>query len=186
MGSATCRAAPTLPFISLRWRRLATWEQPTLQVHHMELVTVMDNAPATLSGSTARLTAKAGSQTRLTLTTTVVKATWVHAAQRWTCGRQTRSQLHSHRTLPPLRVFMYAWVMRSAVGRMVIASLHLLTAMDATSMHTAWAFYGEGSQFQVNTQRPFKVVTRFHAPAGELTAIEQFYIQDGKEIHHPN
>merc|ERR1711991_590577 len=32
----------------------------------------------------------------------------------------------------------------------------------------------------------FKVVTRFHAPAGELTAIEQFYIQDGKEIHHPN
>merc|ERR1712046_30294 len=47
-------------------------------------------------------------------------------------------------------------------------------------------FYGEGPQFQVNTQRPFKVVTRFHAPAGELTAIEQFYIQDGKEIHHPN
>merc|ERR1711985_90147 len=43
-----------------------------------------------------------------------------------------------------------------------------------------------GPQFQVNTQRPFKVVTRFHAPAGELTAIEQFYVQDGKEIHHPN
>merc|ERR1712185_883737 len=30
------------------------------------------------------------------------------------------------------------------------------------------------------------VGTRFHAPAGELTAIEQFYVQDGKEIHHPN
>jgi cellulose 1,4-beta-cellobiosidase len=46
-------------------------------------------------------------------------------------------------------------------------------------------FYGAGPQFQVNTERPFKVVTRFHAPAGELTAIEQFYVQDGKEIHHP-
>jgi len=46
-------------------------------------------------------------------------------------------------------------------------------------------FYGAGPQFQVNTERPFKVVTRFHAPAGDLTAIEQFYVQDGKEIHHP-
>merc|ERR1712216_643719 len=26
---ATCRAAPTLPFTSPRWRRLATWGQPT-------------------------------------------------------------------------------------------------------------------------------------------------------------
>ena len=33
--------------------------------------------------------------------------------------------------------------------------------------------------------RQFKVVIRFHAPAGELTAVEQFYVQDGKEIHHP-
>jgi len=47
-------------------------------------------------------------------------------------------------------------------------------------------FYGPGAQFQVNTEMPFKVVTRFHAPAGELTGIEQFYVQDGKEIHHPN
>ena len=46
-------------------------------------------------------------------------------------------------------------------------------------------FYGAGSQFAVNTERPFKVVIRFHAPAGEFTAIEQFYVQDGKEIHHP-
>ena len=45
--------------------------------------------------------------------------------------------------------------------------------------------YGAGIQFQVNTERPFKVVTRFHAPAVELTASEQFDVQDGKEIHHP-
>ena len=47
-------------------------------------------------------------------------------------------------------------------------------------------FYGAGPQFAVNTEQPFKVVTRFHAPAGELTAIEQFYVQNGQEIHHPN
>merc|ERR1711881_311201 len=71
---------------------------------------------------------------------------------------------------------------------MVTASLPQLTVMDVTSMHTVWVIEtsSEGPQFQVNTQRPFKVVTRFHAPAGELTAIEQFYVQDGKEIHHPN
>jgi len=47
-------------------------------------------------------------------------------------------------------------------------------------------FYGPGSGFQVNTDYPFKVVTRFHAPAGVLTSIEQFYVQFGREIHHPN
>jgi len=47
-------------------------------------------------------------------------------------------------------------------------------------------FYGPGPQFQVNTEQPFQVVTRFHAPAGALTAIEQFYVQNGREIHHPN
>merc|ERR1711865_1186008 len=47
-------------------------------------------------------------------------------------------------------------------------------------------FYGEGPNFQVNTQQPFKVVTRFHALDGDLNNIFQFYIQDGKEIHHPN
>merc|ERR1711904_690445 len=47
-------------------------------------------------------------------------------------------------------------------------------------------FYGPGSQFAVDTTKPFTVVTRFHASTGELTAIEQFYVQDGKEIHHPN
>jgi len=47
-------------------------------------------------------------------------------------------------------------------------------------------FYGEGPEFQVNTQRPFKVVTRFHAQDGDLTGIEQIYIQDGKEISHPS
>merc|ERR1712028_257318 len=47
-------------------------------------------------------------------------------------------------------------------------------------------FYGPGSDFQVNTQQPFTVVTRFHAPSGDLIGIEQFYVQNGQEIHHPN
>merc|ERR1712119_168085 len=46
-------------------------------------------------------------------------------------------------------------------------------------------FYGPGPEFQVNTQQPFKVVTRFHAPGGVLEGIEQFYVQNGQEIHHP-
>ena len=46
--------------------------------------------------------------------------------------------------------------------------------------------YGPGPQFHVNTEKPFKEVTRFHEPAGELTSIDQFYMQDGSEIHHPN
>merc|ERR1712153_126040 len=47
-------------------------------------------------------------------------------------------------------------------------------------------FYGPGSDFQVNTQQPFSVVTRFHAPSSDLIGIEQFYVQNGQEIHHPN
>jgi len=47
-------------------------------------------------------------------------------------------------------------------------------------------FYGPGSQYEVDTTKPFSVVTRFHAPSGDLVGIEQFYIQGGQTIHHPN
>jgi len=47
-------------------------------------------------------------------------------------------------------------------------------------------FYGPGSQFKVDTTKPFTVITRFHATGGELTEIEQLYVQDGQEIHHPS
>jgi len=47
-------------------------------------------------------------------------------------------------------------------------------------------FYGPGSQFQINTLQPFQVVTRFHAPNGPLIGIEQFYVQNGMPVHHPN
>merc|ERR1712139_534372 len=47
-------------------------------------------------------------------------------------------------------------------------------------------FYGPGSDFSVDTTRPFTVVTRFHTSGGELSEIEQVYVQDGKEIHHPS
>merc|ERR1712072_1046290 len=49
-----------------------------------------------------------------------------------------------------------------------------------------YTFYGPGSEFTINTLQPFQVVTRFHAPDGELTGIEQFYVQNGQQVHHPN
>ena len=95
--------------------------------------------------------------------TTVALVTWQLAAQRWTCGRPCGSQDGDRFIAPTDREGCDINAYR----------------MGETN------FYGAGPQFQVNTERPFKVVTRFHAPAGELTAIEQFYVQDGKEIHHP-
>jgi cellulose 1,4-beta-cellobiosidase len=47
-------------------------------------------------------------------------------------------------------------------------------------------FYGPGPEFQINTMQPFQVVTRFHAPDGEMIGIEQFYVQNGMPVHHPN
>merc|ERR1712070_754519 len=46
-------------------------------------------------------------------------------------------------------------------------------------------FYGPGSQYSVDTTKPFTVVTRFTASGDTLTDIEQVYVQDGKEISHP-
>jgi len=50
-------------------------------------------------------------------------------------------------------------------------------------------FYGPGSQYQVDTTRPFKVVTQFitsdGTQNGELTEIKQFYVQNGKKIQIP-
>jgi len=43
-------------------------------------------------------------------------------------------------------------------------------------------FHGPGSQFAINTEKPFKVVTKFHALRGELEEIEQIFVQDGREI----
>jgi cellulose 1,4-beta-cellobiosidase len=47
-------------------------------------------------------------------------------------------------------------------------------------------FYGPGSEFTINTMQPFQVVTRFHAPQGDLIGIEQFYVQNGQQVNHPN
>lgn len=51
-------------------------------------------------------------------------------------------------------------------------------------------FYGPGSTFQVDTTKPFTVVTAFHtsdgSDSGTLSEITQWYIQDNKRIDHPN
>jgi cellulose 1,4-beta-cellobiosidase len=47
-------------------------------------------------------------------------------------------------------------------------------------------FYGPGSQFAVDTTKPFTFVTQFHAPNGELEEIVQYYLQHGKRIDHEN
>lgn len=47
-------------------------------------------------------------------------------------------------------------------------------------------FYGEGSQFKVDTSKPFSIVTQFHADAnGELSEITRKFVQNKKLIEHP-
>ncbi|KAF3901974.1 Exoglucanase [Orbilia brochopaga] len=46
-------------------------------------------------------------------------------------------------------------------------------------------FYGFGSEFAVNTQKPFTVVTQFPADNGIVTSYRRYYIQDGQRIDPP-
>jgi len=46
-------------------------------------------------------------------------------------------------------------------------------------------FYGRGSEFKLDTTKPFTVVTQFHDTNEELS-VTQHYIQGGKKIEHPN
>ena len=48
-------------------------------------------------------------------------------------------------------------------------------------------FYGRGPNFQVDTTKPFTVVTRFYNTSsnGNLNSIQRFYIQNGKTIPFP-
>ena len=49
--------------------------------------------------------------------------------------------------------------------------------------------YGRGSNFSLDTTKPFTVVTRFTTTDGtdngDLKEVQQFYIQDGKQIESP-
>lgn len=45
-------------------------------------------------------------------------------------------------------------------------------------------FFGPGSSFQVDTTKKITVVTQFYTSGGDLSAVKQFYIQDGKAIAH--
>ena len=51
-------------------------------------------------------------------------------------------------------------------------------------------FYGPGSNFNVDTTKPIKVVTQFitvdNTDSGELLKIERFYVQNGKKIAFPS
>ena len=50
-------------------------------------------------------------------------------------------------------------------------------------------FYGNGSNFQVNTDLPFTVVTQFlttdGTANGDLKEIRRFYVQNGRRIDTP-
>jgi len=46
-------------------------------------------------------------------------------------------------------------------------------------------FYGPGSDFTINTKKPFTVVTEFREKQGELDGMYQYYYQDGKKIEQP-
>jgi len=51
-------------------------------------------------------------------------------------------------------------------------------------------FYGRGSSFVVDTNKPMTVVTQFlthdGTDAGDLVEIRRYYVQDGKTIHNPH
>ena len=47
-------------------------------------------------------------------------------------------------------------------------------------------FYGEGSNFKIDTSKPITVVTQFITDsAGDLTEIRRKYIQNGQVVEHP-
>jgi cellulose 1,4-beta-cellobiosidase len=47
-------------------------------------------------------------------------------------------------------------------------------------------FYGPGSDFTINTKKPFTIVTEFREKNGELDGMYQYYYQDGKKIEFPD
>merc|ERR1712146_650793 len=46
-------------------------------------------------------------------------------------------------------------------------------------------FYGPGSDYTINTMKPFTIVTEFREKHGELDGMYQYYYQDGKKIEQP-
>jgi len=59
----------------------------------------------------------------------------------------------------------------------------------ATYRHGNHTFYGPGSNFDVDTTKPFTVVTQFHTAdktdTGEIVEIRRKYVQNGKTIETP-
>jgi cellulose 1,4-beta-cellobiosidase len=47
-------------------------------------------------------------------------------------------------------------------------------------------FYGPGTDFTINTKKPFTIVTEFRGKSGELDGMYQYYYQDGKKIEFPD
>jgi len=47
-------------------------------------------------------------------------------------------------------------------------------------------FYGPGSDYDINTNKPFAIITEFREKDGELDGMYQYYMQNGKTIHPPD
>lgn len=47
------------------------------------------------------------------------------------------------------------------------------------------SFYGKGSNFSIDTSKPFTVVTQFVGEGSNLQGIKRYYVQDGKMISNP-
>ena len=47
-------------------------------------------------------------------------------------------------------------------------------------------FYGPGSDFTINTNKPFAIITEFREKSGKLDGMYQYYMQGGKTIHPPD
>merc|ERR1712222_91161 len=46
--------------------------------------------------------------------------------------------------------------------------------------------YGPGTDYTINTNKPFGVITEFRERDGELDGMYQYYLQNGKTIHPPD
>jgi hypothetical protein len=57
------------------------------------------------------------------------------------------------------------------------------TTYNVETNHVDW--YGPSAKFQLDSSKPFTVVTQFHTSDDMLTNISRFYIQSGKRIDLP-